>query len=239
MPPPAATHLLYRYKFLPSGLLTQLTCRLHQRIEGAKVWNDAVQFSTKNGEGHVFVRENSADNHLELFGFSRAKTDLINTVVDTIDAIHQNSKFGNLKVEKLVPCPCAVCVHKRTQHEDAFFFEYDILIQDLREGETESDKCKFSRKRSPIRDILKNADIRLVNIDKIRELLTDNKIEDAVKILRRVLPQNDEVIVQSQRFSALNEQNRLGKLSVKEFNLEQNRIINDIVATLRAREKDF
>jgi internalin A len=239
VPPPDATHLLYRYKFLPSGLLTQLTCRLHQRIEGAKVWNDAVQFSTKNGEGHVFVRENSADNHLELFGFGRAKTDLINTVVDTIDAIHQNSKFGNLKVEKLVPCPCAVCVHKRTQHEDAFFFKYDILIQDLRDGETESDKCEFSRKRSPIRDILKNADIRLVNIDKIRELLADNKIEEAVRILRRVLPQNDEVIVQSQRFAALNEQSRLGKLSVKEFNLEQNRFINGIVATLKAREKDF
>jgi internalin A len=239
VPPPDATHLLYRYKFLPSGLLTQLTCRLHERIEGAKVWNDAVQFSTKNGQGHVFVRENSADNQLELFGFGKDKADLINTVLGYMDEIHQNSKFGNLKVEKLVPCPCAVCASKRAQQDDAFFFEYDILIQDLREGETESDKCKFSRKRSPIRSILKNAEIRLVDIDKIRDLLAENKIDEAVKILRRVLPKDDEVIVQSQRFYLLNEQNRLGQLPPKEFNREQTIIINDIIATLRARENDF
>jgi hypothetical protein len=59
-----------------------------------------------------------------------------------------------------------------------------------------------------------------------------------VKILRRVLPQNDEVIVQSASFTTLNEQNRLGQLSSEEFNREQNKIINRIVATLRAREKD-
>jgi internalin A len=239
VPPPDATHLVYRYKFLPSGLLTQLTCRLHQRIESNKVWNDAVQFRAKNGQGHVFVRENNTDNHLELFGFGTDKADLLNVVVDTIDEIHLNSKFGNLKVEKLVPCPCPTCATKRAQQEDAFFFEYDILIQDLRDGETESDKCKFSRKRFPIRDILKNASIRLVNIDKIRDLLADNKIDDAVKILRRVLPQNDEVIVQSQRFVRLEEQNRLGQLLDGEFNVQWNRIIKDIVAMLRARENEF
>jgi internalin A len=232
VPPPDATHLLYRYKFLPSGLLTQLTCRLHQRIEGAKVWNDAVQFSTKNGEGHVFVRENSADNHLELFGFGRAKTDLINTVVDTIDAIHQNSKFGNLKVEKLVPCPGAVCTHARSKNEDAKFFNYDDLIEQMKEGDTESDRCRYDKRRFPIRDILKNSSIRLVNVDKIRDLLAADKVEEALKILRGPFGSDNDVIVQLQRLSHINRQHDAGQMTAAVYSVERTRLIKAVLGML-------
>lgn len=238
VPPPDATHLLYRYKFLPSGLLTQLTCRLYERIEGAKVWNDAVQFSTKNGQGHVFVRENSADNQLELFGFGKDKADLINTVLEYMDEIHQNSKFGNLKVEKLVPCPCAVCASKRAEQHDAFFFEYDILIQDLREGETESDKCKFSRKRSPIRTILKTADIRLFNIDKIKDLLAGDKVEEALKILRGFFGNDNDVISKIYRLARFNKDNSNGELTPDEANKQKNKLINDILTLLKSYENE-
>ncbi len=238
VPPPDATHLLYRYKFLPSGLLTQLTCRLHQRIEGAKVWNDAVQFSTKNGEGHVFVRENSADNHLELFGFGRAKTDLINTVVDTIDAIHQNSKFGNLKVEKLVPCPCAVCVDKRKKQEDAFFFEYDILIQDLRDKRTESDRCKFSRQSFPILVILQNASIRSFKIKEIKDLLANDKIEKALDTLRGPFGSDNEVILQLQQLSHINREHRMNQMTAAVYAVERTRLIKAILGMLTEWDDD-
>jgi hypothetical protein len=232
VPPPDATHLVYRYKFLPSGLLTQLTCRLHQRIESNKVWNDAVQFAAKNGQGHVFVRENNTDNHLELFGFGTDKADLLNVVVDTIDEIHLNSKFGNLKVEKLVPCPCPTCATKRAQQEDAFFFEYDILIQDLRDGETESDKCKFSRKRFPIRDILKNASIRAFKIKDIKDLLSRDKVEEALKILRGTFESDNEVITQLQRLSHINREHRMGQMTAAVYSVERTRLIKAILGML-------
>ena len=237
-PPNDATHILYRYRFLPSGILTQLTCRLHQRIQGDKVWNDAVQFSTKKEQVQVFVRENSTDNQLEIFGFGLQKAELINLVVDTIDEIHSTSKFGNLKANKLVPCPCDVCIDKRNKQKDAGFFKYDLLIQDFQDGETHSDKCEFSRKRFPIRDILKNASIRLFKIEQIRTLLSKDKTEEALNILRGVFPEDDEVIIQLSRISYLNRNNRMGQMTSDEANSDRNKIINGVLKMLREREDE-
>jgi internalin A len=238
VPSADATHILYRYRFLPSGILTQLTCRLHARIEGDKVWNDAVQFCTKNGQAQIFVRENSADNHLELFGSGTQKAELINLVVDTLDDIHLNSKFGNLKVDKLVPCPCTVCAAKRAKQEEADFFEYDLLIQDLQNGDTESDKCRFSRKKFPIRDILKNASIRIFKLDHIKDLLSRDKIEDALNILRGQFGDDVEVINKLSRLSHVNYSNSMGGLRREDMNTERNKIIEDVLTMLRAWEKD-
>ncbi len=238
-PPNDATHILYRYRFLPSGILTQLTCRLHQRIIDDKVWNDAVQFSTKNEQGQVFVRENSADNQLEIFGFGLQKAELINLVVDTIDEIHLNSKFGNLKVEKLVPCPCPICADKRSKQEEGEFFDYDFLVELRNEGETESDRCKLSKKKFQIKDILKNASIRLFKFEQIRELIKHNRVERALNILRGVFPEDDEVVIQLSRLSHLNLSDRTGQSSFDETNKEWNKIVAGVLKMLREREEEM
>lgn len=218
--------------------MTQLTCRLHTRIEGDKVWNDAVQFVSKDKEARVFVRENSTDNQLELFGFGQHKADLINAVVDMMDEIHDNSKFGNLKVEKLVPCPCTMCADNRAKQKDAYFFKYDLLIQDLQNGDTESDKCELSRKRFPIKDILKKASIRLFRIEEIKTLLAADKGEEVLKILRGVFSEDDNVLVQLARLSRLTRQLNDGALTFDEHNKERNRINKGVLAMLRERESD-
>jgi internalin A len=237
VPPTDATHILYRYKFLPNGILTQLTCRLHERIEGEKVWNDAVQFIAKNGEGWVFARENSTANSIELFAFGQHKADLINTVVDTLDDIHQNSKFGNLKYEKLVPCPCSVCATTRAKQEEAEFFDYNFLIKLLQEGETESDRCKLSIKRFKIKEILKASSIRTVKIEQIKDLLSADKIEEALKILRGLYNETDEVIIQLSRLTHNSRESRMGQLGKGESSVERNRIVKDVVAMLSEWEE--
>jgi internalin A len=239
VPTPDATHILYRYKFLPSGLLTQLTCRLHTRIEGEKVWNDAVQFHAKDSDGRVFVRENNAENSIEIFGFGHHKADLINTVVDTIDDIHQNSKFGNLKVDKLVPCPCAICAEKRAKQEEAGFFKYDLLIKDLQAGDTDSDKCEFSRKRFPIKTILKHASIRLFKIEQIKDLLEKDRIEDALKILRGQFQEDNEVIVQLSRLWSINRDYKMGKVLREAYSVEKNNIVEAVLWLLKEWDGDF
>jgi internalin A len=237
VPPTDATHILYRYKFLPNGILTQLTCRLHGRIQGEKVWNDAVQFIAKNGEGWVFARENSTANSIELFAFGQHKADLINTVVDTLDDIHQNSKFGNLKYEKLVPCPCTVCATTRAKQEEAEFFDYNFLIELLRDGETESDRCRLSKKKFPIKAILKASSIRTVKIEQIKDLLSDDKVEEALKILRGLYNETDEVIIQLSRLTHNSRESRMGQLSKSESSVERNRIVKDVVAMLSEWEE--
>jgi internalin A len=233
VPTPDATHILYKYKFLPSGLLTQLTCRLHTRIEGDKVWNDAVQFQATNGDGRVFVRENNADNSIELFGFGQHKAELINTVVDTIDAIHQNSKFGNLKVDKLVPCPCPTCATARERKEIPMFFDYNFLIELLRDGETESDRCTLSKKRFPIKTILKHAFIRLLNKKQIEDLLAADNVEKALDIMRRQFKDSDEVIVQLSILSRDNQDYRMEQITKEEYSVKRNKRVKAILEMLK------
>jgi hypothetical protein len=175
---------------------------------------------------------------LELFGFGTDKADLLNVVVDAIDEIHLNSKFGNLKVEKLVPCPCPTCATKRTQQEDAFFFEYDILIQDLRDNRTESDRCKFSRQSFPILVILKNASIRAFKIKDIKDLLSRDKVEEALKILRGQFGGDNAVINKVYRLARFNKDNSNGELTPAEANVQKNKLINDVLALLKNYEEE-
>jgi Leucine-rich repeat (LRR) protein/GTPase SAR1 family protein len=238
VPPTDATHLIYRYRFLPSGILTQLTCTLHTRIEGNMAWNDAVQFCAKNGQGRVFVRENNSENSIEVFGFDPDKTDLLNTVVDAIDEIHHTSKFGNLKVEKLVPCPCATCAAARTKQEPAEFFDYDFLLELLRDGERESDRCKLSKKKFPIRDILQASNIRAFNMELVRDLLGNDQIEEALRLLRGQFPDDNEIVVQLSRITYHGRMDRMGQMSDTESNKERTRIIKGVLDMLAAWEQD-
>jgi len=249
--PTDATQVVFRYKFMPSGILTQLTCRLHHRIEYAAtpfrqddfaeknrngvpayVWSDAVQFSDKNNSGRVFVREVQTAHFLEINAFGPHKADMLNQVVDILDDIHANSKFGNLRFEKLVPCPCAECANRRSRREEATFFDYDELLEQLRDGETESNRCRLGKRRLPIRDILKNAEVQIFKIEQIHELVAADQIERALNLLRGQFEDDHEIIVQMSRLNGLEREQRLGKLSEKDYNLEKNRIRDAVLKTL-------
>ncbi len=268
VPPADATQVVFRYKFMPSGILTQLTCRLHHRIEQPSpyietpvsiapsttpvetgvstysatdnrhmVWSDAVQFSDKNSSGRVFVREVQTTHFLEINAFGPHKADMLNQVVDILDDIHANTKFGNLRVEKLVPCPCVECARRRSQREEAEFFNYDFLLELLRDGETESDRCRLSKRKFPIRDILKNAEVRVFKVEHIRELIAADQIEAALRLLRGQFEESSEVVVQMGRLSNLEREHRLGKLSDKDYRQEKSRISAGVLATLRELER--
>jgi len=256
-PPEDNTRIVYRYKFMPSGILTQLTCRLHHRIEYAgmlfrhepdaptaeyhsavqAVWSDAVQFSDKNAAGRVFVREVQTQHFLEINAFGSNKADMLNQVVDILDDIHTNTKFGNLRVEKLVPCPCDTCARLRSRREEAEFFNYDFLLELLRDGETESDRCRQSKRKFPIRDILKNAEVRVFKVEHIRDLIAADQMEAALRLLRGQFEDKDEVVQQMSRLSALEREQRMGKISPKDYDAAKNRLRDGVLAMLRAWEQ--
>lgn len=259
VPPADATQVVFRYKFMPSGILTQLTCRLHHRIESAApyagmgfrpagseaeshsaiqcVWSDAVQFSDKNNSGRVFVREVQTAHFLEINAFGPQKADILNQVVDILDDIHANTKFGNLRVEKFVPCPCDTCAQYRSRREDATLFDYDELLEQLRDGETESNRCRLGKRRLPIRDILKNAEVRVFKIEHIRDLLAADQMEAALRLLRGQFEESNEVVQQMARLSRLEREQRLGQLSDKDYRQEKSHISAGVLATLGELER--
>jgi hypothetical protein len=200
------------------------------------VWSDAVQFSDKNIAGRVFVREVQTQHFLEINAFGPHKAEMLNSVVDILDDIHANTKFGNLRVEKLVPCPCTECAQRRARREEAEFFNYDFLLELLRDGETESDRCRQSKRKFPIRDILKNAEVRVFKVEHIRELIAADQMEAALRLLRGQFNENEEVIGQMGRLSNLEREHRRGTAPKKEYETQKNQLCADILATLKNLE---
>ena len=208
-----ATQVQFKYRFMPKGMLTRLTCRLHRHIEDHQVWSDAVQFSDKNGTGKVFVREIFNEHTIEINAFGNANEALMNTVIDTLDDIHATSQFANLRVEKLVPCPCAECVRSA----EPYFFKYNFLIKKLtRNGNTRVD-CEKSTDEVFIYDILKKSGVRSFKIEDIKDLIAADKIEEALNLLRGRFADSDEVIIQLSRLSSLEREQRIGTLKHADY----------------------
>jgi internalin A len=229
-----ATQVQYKYKFMPKGMLTRLTCRLHTRIEGDQVWSDAVQFSDKNGTGKVFVREIYNEHTIEIDAFGNAKEALLNTVIDTLDDIHDTAQFANLRVEKLVPCPCNECLRAHTRNSEPYFFKYNFLIKKLtRSGNTKVD-CEKSTDEVYISDILKQSGVRVFKVDEIKSLISADKIEEALNLLRGQFPEENDVIKLLHRLNGLQKKHSIdGTSSFDEYNREKNKITEGVLKSLK------
>lgn len=140
------TVVRFEYKFLPKGILTRLICRMHSRIErdpalGQRVWCDAVIFSLPDGKGKVFAREVYSQNVIELRATGEKRADMLNQTIQTLDDIHADPKtrFENLVVEKMVPCPCVECAGA----DQPGFHEYSAILKRIDKGKSTSE-CKKS-----------------------------------------------------------------------------------------------
>ena len=122
--------VMYRYKFIPSGILTRLTCRLHKNIEVRHVWNDAVIFTNKTTDARVFVRERYGENELWMDAAGIKRSELLNKVIEEIDNIHESSKFAKLKIDKLLPCNCRTC----KDSTEKSWHKYENLVRRLGKG---------------------------------------------------------------------------------------------------------
>lgn len=227
-----ATQVQYKYKFMPKGMLTRLTCRLHKRIKDDQVWSDAVQFTDKNSTGKVFVREIYNEHTIEINAFGKGKEDLLNQVIDTLDDIHDTAQLANLRVEKLVPCPCAECT--RPNNKDPFFFKYNFLIKKLtRNGNTKVD-CEKSTDEVYISEILKQSGVRVFKKEEIINLIAVDKIEEALNLLRGQFKEDSDVIKLLGQLQHLQRQRLIDNtVSFDDYNREKNRITEGVMKVLK------
>jgi len=160
--------VVYRYKFMPKGVITRLICRLHRQIEGSHVWSDAVIFAKAN-VGRIFVRERYAEEEIWIEAAGKKRSDLLNRVVEVIDEIHAAPGFVNLKVSKLLPCNCSRC----QRADEPYYFDYDYLVGLLGKNRKYAD-CQKSYEEIEIRSFLarifENGDEKPAYLLELREV---------------------------------------------------------------------
>ena len=158
------TPVQFQYKFLPKGILTRLICRLHPRIEkqadlGQRVWCDAVIFTLPDGKGRVFAHEVYAQNIIELRATGEKRAEILNQVIQTLDDIHTDPKtrFENLVVEKMVPCPCEECQQK--EESERHSFKFSVLEKALLKGISEL-RCDRSLENVQVDEIFGKSGVK-------------------------------------------------------------------------------
>lgn len=147
------TRLIFRYDFRPEGIVTRLICRLHKLIEKDEsatglVWSDAVVFKLKNN-ARAFVYELFGEKDIVVEAAGSKSADILERMIEEVDAIHQEAKYANLQVEKLIQCSCPVCKNDK----EPYFFEYDYLVELLADHETR-ERCRKTKHWVSIIDIL-------------------------------------------------------------------------------------
>jgi internalin A len=228
-----ATQVRYQYKFMPKGMLTRLTCRLHTRIDGEQVWSDAVQFTDRK-DAKVFVREIYNEHTIEINAFGKDKEGLLNTVIDTLDDIHAVAQFANLRVEKLVPCPCRECVGQRTRGDSPHFFKYDFLLKKLARGGNHYVDCEKSTDEVRIGEILKHSGVRAFKIEEINAMLENDRIDDALNLLRGQYDETSDIVLQMSKLRSLENDHKVrGLLKFEDYQAEKAKIVFSVTEMLK------
>ncbi|MDO5980565.1 COR domain-containing protein [Flavivirga spongiicola] len=111
--------LIYKYEFMPKGIMNSIIVRLHTNIENIDfAWTKGVVLETKNSK--ALIKQISNDEIVIRINGNQ-KNDFRTIIIDTIDKI--NKKFKNINVIKKVPCICNVCIELDTPH----FYKYELL----------------------------------------------------------------------------------------------------------------
>jgi internalin A len=148
--------LRYRYDFLPKGMISRLTVRLHRFVRNPEMaWVTGVLFEREGTAVLVEVLANGKEIELRARGPERQA--LRSVIAADLDAL--NDSFPGLrgKVDKRIPCNCEICPTK----SDPWFFEQRDLLA-CKEHNIQKVRCYRSFKEV---DVLKLLDG--INLDKL------------------------------------------------------------------------
>ncbi|QOY88962.1 COR domain-containing protein [Paludibaculum fermentans] len=115
--------LRYCYAFLPKGIISRMTVRLHRFVHDPELaWVTGVLFQRDGTSVLVELLPNG--NEIELRARGPEQKALLSVIAADLDAV--NASFQGLrdKVEKLIPCNCSLC---RAEAVPGFFKEKDLL----------------------------------------------------------------------------------------------------------------
>ena len=115
--------LRYRYDFLPNGMISRLTVRLHRFVVDPEMaWVTGVLFERDSTAVLVEILPNGSE--IELRARGPAHKALLSVVAADLDALNESFQGLRGKVDKRVPCNCSQC---RTSAEPTFFEQKELL----------------------------------------------------------------------------------------------------------------
>ncbi len=115
--------LRYRYDFLPKGIISRLTVRLHRFVNNPEMaWVTGILFEHDRTTVLVELLANGSEIELRARGPERKA--LLSVIATDLDALNESFQGLRDKVDKRVPCNCKRC---RTESVPEFFAHKRLL----------------------------------------------------------------------------------------------------------------
>ncbi|MBC7778407.1 MAG: TIR domain-containing protein [Phycisphaerae bacterium] len=110
----------YEYEFMPKGLLSQHIVRMHRYVlQPELAWKSGVVFERERSQ--ALVTEAWGSRKISLRARGVHAKELLTLLSEDFDTMHM--RLEGLKVKKMIPCNCRVCIKSVEPH----FYDYDDL----------------------------------------------------------------------------------------------------------------
>jgi hypothetical protein len=140
--------LRYKYEFLPKGMISRLTVRLHRFVRNSeKAWVTGVLF--EHGNTSALVETLAIGNEIQLRSRGPEHRTLLSVIAADLDALNESFKGLRDKVDKRIPCNCRVC---RAEVDPWLFWQKELLRR--REHGRQKVECGRSYEEVDVMELL-------------------------------------------------------------------------------------
>lgn len=113
--------MIYKYDFMPAGIIPRLTVRLRDDIFGNQFWKNGVYLKHDASFGKVVGNQFSRSIKIDVYGDSKAL--LLGIIKKELDHINSTLNFPSHSIQ--IQCNCENC----SNSENPFMFDYEYLLR--------------------------------------------------------------------------------------------------------------
>ena len=142
----------FQYPFMPKGIVSRLIVRMHEYVDGAKLWQEGAVFAKGGAIGQVVEKETTREGlkiiEIRLNGSRHEHKELLTIIRNEIEKI-QRTSFPKLPYSEMIPCTCSECYTSTSP----YFFDYKDILTYLCKKKSEID-CRKSTDKILIRNLI-------------------------------------------------------------------------------------
>lgn len=140
--------MMYRYDFMPKGIMARLMVKLHSYIQENIFWQRGMVLEHRNTLAQV--TEDYAGRNIAVSVHGEHAKELVFVIYTAIDEINDSYYFSErMKACKLVPCNCKECQSRKTPH----FYDFEDLQIRIKKNK-ETVECKNSYDDVPVKSLM-------------------------------------------------------------------------------------
>ncbi|MBK8564196.1 MAG: hypothetical protein IPN76_12875 [Saprospiraceae bacterium] len=201
----------YEYEFMPKGLLSQHIVRNHRYIRQTELaWKSGAVFERAGAQALVTEAWGSRNIRIRARG-ANAK-ELLTLLSEDFDKMHE--RLEGLKVRKMIPCNCKVCLKSAEPH----FYDHEKLQRRRMDGKR-TVECDLSYEDVSVAGLLDGVFAK--HIQNPKQLLEAGEIEEAL----RMMPQTNETTLLLGQIVSGEREFLQGLLNEKEYGAIKNRVL--------------